>query len=471
MSSVAQELEIDHFPLLRERPLDGALTTTDAPLAPLEETFELHSNPGASKVIYLDFDGHTTGGFVYDAWNMEGSDTDFSDTERTIIQLAWQSISEDFMPFEVDVTTEFPGVEALRNTGQGDTEWGIRAVVNHSTYGYSWAYNGSFSDSEDIELFVWSGPYGAIYETWVWIADSVSHEAGHSLGLSHDGTTTGIEYYEGHGSGVTAWSPIMGWTNFGLSQWSRGEYTDANNQQDDLEILTTQNGFAFRPDDHGSTLPLATPVDISTPFVAEGIIEQPTDIDYFVFTLGSETEVFLHVSPDNLAPNLDILATLSDAEGNVLHTSNPSDALWAEFGVTLTAGDYYLSVDGAGYDDPDSDGFSDYATLGYYQIESLTEGGLLDQDGDGYSIADGDCDDGNPDIGPGARERCDGQGIDEDCDTRVDDKDSDCFTGATLVAGDACGCSTARSPWFAWPVFLVLWARRRARSTPRSGCE
>ena len=41
MSSVAQELEIDHFPLLRERPLDGALTTTDAPLAPLEETFEL----------------------------------------------------------------------------------------------------------------------------------------------------------------------------------------------------------------------------------------------------------------------------------------------------------------------------------------------------------------------------------------------------------------------------------------------
>ena len=465
VSSAAQDLEIDHFPMLKERPVDGALTTTTTPLAPLDETFELHSHPGSSRVIYLDFDGHTTGGFVYDAWNMEGDDTDFSDTERTIIQLAWQSISEDFLPFDVDVTTEFPGIEALRKTGQGDEEWGIRAVINHSTYGYSWAYTGSFSDAEDVELFVWSGPYGAIYETWVWIADSVSHETGHSLGLSHDGTTTGIEYYEGHGSGVTAWSPIMGWTNFGLSQWSIGEYTDANNQEDDFEVIA-QNGVDFRPDDHGATMALATPVDISTLFVADGIIEQPTDVDAFAFTVAADTDVFLRISPDNLAPNLDILATLSDADGVVLHTSNPPDALWAEFNVTLPAGDYALSVDGVGYDDPDSDGYSDYATLGYYLIESFSEGDFLDLDGDGFSAADGDCDDGDPDIGPGAEEICDGQGIDEDCDTRVDDKDSDCRSGATLVKGEgACGCSTAPSPWFAWPAFLVLWARRRSRST------
>jgi len=465
-AATAQQLEIDHFPLLRERPADAALTTTQTPLYPLEETFELHSNPGATKVIYLDFDGFTTGGFVYDAWNMEGADTDFSETERTIIQLTWQSVSEDFLPFEVDVTTEFPGVEALRNTGQGDDEWGIRAVINHSTYGYSWAYNGSFDDPQDVEMFVWSGPYGTVYETWVWIADSVSHEAGHALGLSHDGTTTGIEYYEGHGSGVTAWSPIMGWTNYGLSQWSKGEYSLANNSQDDLEIITTRNGFGFRPDDHGSTVDSATPVDIYAPFVVDGIIEQPTDVDLFLFTLDEDTDLFLRVSPDNLAPNLDILATLSDADGVVLHTSNPPDSLSAEFSVTLAPGDYVLSVDGAGYDDPDSDGYTDYATLGYYQVASFTEGDLLDLDGDGYSEADGDCDDSDPDVSPAASEQCDGQGIDEDCDDRADDSDSDCQAKATLVAGDACGCSSAPTPGLAWPALLLLWCRRRRRPAP-----
>jgi hypothetical protein len=38
-----------------------------------------------------------------------------------------------------------------------------------------------------------------------------------------------------------------------------------------------------------------------------------------------------------------------------------------------------------------------------------------DADGDGYTIADGDCDDSNPDVNPGAEEIC-GDGIDQDCD-------------------------------------------------------
>ena len=104
----------------------GAGTEIELP-APLEDTFKLHSNPDATKVIYLDFDGHMImwrgEEFYYDAWNMEGDDTSFSDTERTIIQLTWQSVAEDFLPFDLNVTTEDPGVEALMNTG-GDDEAG-----------------------------------------------------------------------------------------------------------------------------------------------------------------------------------------------------------------------------------------------------------------------------------------------------------------------------------------------------------
>ena len=259
---------IDSFPLPSETGTvlapPGPDTEHELP-APLEDTFKLHSNPDATKVIYLDFDGHMImwlgQEFYYDPWNLEGSDTTFSDTERTIIQLTWQSIAEDYLPFELDVTTEDPGVEALRNTGGDDEEWGIRAVINHSTDAYSWAYQNSFNDSEDTEMYAWTGPDSSIDETWVWTADSVSHEAGHALGLSHDGTTTGSEYYQGHGSGDNAWSPIMGWTNYGLSQWDQGEYTDANNQEDDLSIITTRNGFGYRSDDHVSTTATATTTD------------------------------------------------------------------------------------------------------------------------------------------------------------------------------------------------------------------
>ena len=389
IESFSRHSEADPIPTAPDRD-----TAYDLP-APLEDTFKLHSNPAATKVIYLDFDGHTImwegKEFYYEAWNMEGPDTTFSDTERTIIQLTWQSIAEDFLPFELDVTTEDPGVEALRNTGGDDEKWGIRAVINHSTDTYSWAYNDSFNDSEDTEMYAWTGSDSSIDETWVWTADSVSHEAGHTLGLSHDGTTAGVEYYSGHGAGDIAWSSIMGWTNYGLSQWDQGEYTDANNQEDDLSILTTRNGFGYRPDDHGSTTATATTVNIYQSSVADGIIEQADDIDFFAFTMAGNETLRMTVRPDNLAPNLDIEARLFDSDGNLLVTLNPPTALDAEFDLSLSAGDYYLAVDGTGYDDPDSDGYSDYGTLGYYKIEASVEEdpGDVEDSGDVEDAEDG----------------------------------------------------------------------------------
>jgi predicted outer membrane repeat protein len=59
----------------------------------------------------------------------------------------------------------------------------------------------------------------------------------------------------------------------------------------------------------------------------------------------------------------------------------------------------------------------------------------VDGDGDGYSPADGDCDDENPMVNPGEEEICDG--LDTDCDgiTPVDESDDD-FDGFTVCAGD-----------------------------------
>lgn len=366
-------VEVPHPLTIRRQSPFPIQTASEAPLpVPLNDTFTLHSNPSASKVIYLDFDGHTIvwdgEPFEYGPWNAEGSEDTFSDLERTIIQRTWQSVSEDFLPFDIDITTEDPGVEALRNTGGSDTHWGIRAVINHSTDDYSWAYEDSFTDSEDTEMYIWTGEEDNAAGTWLWTADSITHEAGHALGLSHDGTTNGVEYYAGHGTGTTSWAPIMGWTHDGLSHWSIGEYTDANNFEDDLAIITGQNGFEFRRDDHGDTADSASVIalDENTPIM--GIIETPDDLDAFSFRLEQTSTVRLWMMPNVIAPNLDIEATLLDASGAALQVANPIATLDAAIEITLQNGHYTLLMDGVGYEDPNTDGYTDYGSLGRYTI-------------------------------------------------------------------------------------------------------
>ncbi len=45
-----------------------------AALFPLSQTFLLHSKPGASKIIFLDFDGHTLSGNAWAATKNGGAD-------------------------------------------------------------------------------------------------------------------------------------------------------------------------------------------------------------------------------------------------------------------------------------------------------------------------------------------------------------------------------------------------------------
>ena len=64
-------------------------------------------------------------------------------------------------------------------------------------------------------------------------------------------------------------------------------------------------------------------------------------------------------------------------------------------------------------------------------IDVAGQGGLsvVDSDGDGFSPADGDCNDSNENVYPGAEEICDGE--DSDCDNIIpnieDDRDVDGF--------------------------------------------
>lgn len=52
--------------------------------------------------------------------------------------------------------------------------------------------------------------------------------------------------------------------------------------------------------------------------------------------------------------------------------------------------------------------------LNTLSVLSLTDPALVDDDGDGFSEVEGDCDDSNASINPEAEEICD-DGIDQDC--------------------------------------------------------
>jgi hypothetical protein len=161
-----------------------------------------------------------------------------------------------------------------------------------------------------------------------------------------------------------------------LVQWSKGEYANANQTQDDLAIITSSTyGVGYRTDDYGNTTAAATSLTINAGSVNNaGIIERTGDVDMFAFsTTGGNLN--LTFTSNAAYPDLDILATLYDNNGMVITTSNPS-GLNASISSTLAAGNYYVSVTGTGSGNPVTTGYSSYGSLGTYTITgSITGGG------------------------------------------------------------------------------------------------
>jgi autotransporter-associated beta strand protein len=355
-------------------------STNTPPLNPpygLTQTFKLHSRPGASRVIYLDFDGHDASTTIWAsgtgnlpiarAYDTDGSPYIFGNTERSAIQFIWARVAEDYLQYDIDVTTEDPGVAALKNTGTG--RYGVRVVIGGDSadwYGSAGgvAYLNSFDDNEDLPCWVFPK---SLADNEKNIAEACSHEAGHTLSLLHDGQTPGVEYYTGQGN----WAPIMGvGYNRPIVQWSQGEYNQANNTEDDLARMLSF-GAIYRPDDYGDDTASARPLSGVRPFIW-GIIGHRTDVDFFSFEAGNGRTT-ITATPAPRGPNLHIQLSLYDGNGSLIISSNVADnattgVLPVTISLILPVGNYYVSVEGIGSGSPLSTGYSDYASLGQYTL-------------------------------------------------------------------------------------------------------
>jgi len=369
---------------------EGAGPGTGGASVPVSSPPVRHSKPGSPNVIYLDFNGGVVTSTAWNGspWNVpsyncrpcnwEGDESTFTDYEQTIIIQIWERVAEDYAPYDVDVTTEEPAVWD-RYKAHAMITPDVDADGNQCPhYGYGGiAYVNVFGNSSFYYYRpAWCQPYEGAN-----CAEVISHEVGHNLGLSHDGTST-KEYYQGHGSGAITWGPIMGaayWKN--VSQWSKGEYHDANQMQDDLSIMRSKfdlAGIGYRTDDYGNDQSTAYVLMPDTGGVvnASGIIERTTDVDVFEFNSGAGS-IAIDIDPYRCASgshgcNLDVKASLYDDVGTLITENDPSDQTYADIVTTLAQpGNYYLHVTGVGagtpFNDPPS-GYTEYGSLGQYTL-------------------------------------------------------------------------------------------------------
>ena len=321
------------------------------------QSSNLQSRPSATAVLYLDFDGEVVSGTFWNNGNtIDAQPSGLSDAEITT---TWAIMAEDFSPFDINVVTDRAVFEATPKnrrmmcifTPTDDAQPGSGGV----------AYLNSFSWNTDDPCWIYNIGNGKH------AGDTGSHEAGHTLGLNHDGKGT-TEYYSGHNT----WAPIMGFSlNRPIAQWSLGEYSNATNMENDIQIIAgSRNDFGFAADDHGDDSNTATTLIADAGGNVSGsdnsgIVHERNDIDMFSF-LAEAGQVSFTFSPNEAHPNLDIKARLLDVNGVEITMSNPQE-LNAEIDMNVAAGLYFLEVQGVGRGTVDT-GYSDYASLGNYFI-------------------------------------------------------------------------------------------------------
>lgn len=330
----------------------------------------LSSYPSATAVIYLDFDGQTVDNT---SWNTSGPIyCGASGLNSSQITEVFNRVSEDYRPFNVNVTTD----STLYWAAPADMRIRIILTVTSSWYGSAGgvSFVGSFTWGDNTPAFVFTALLNYNSKN---ISEAAAHETGHTLGLYHqslyDANCNKItDYNSGQGTGEIGWAPIMGVgysKNFTL--WNNGPNSfGCSSLQSDLDVITSSNGFTYRADDHTSNFSDAPTITFSNnQFAVDGIIEHNTDQDMFKFVMPSYGEFTLDAVPYNVGANdagsdLDMQVSLYDYSQTLINVYNPGTLLSSVIDTSLGSGVYFLKIEGKG-----NIYAPNYASLGSYSLK------------------------------------------------------------------------------------------------------
>lgn len=293
-------------------------------------------NPG---VILLDFDGHLVS---ETNWNYNGDINCVpSNLTTQVMSTIMDRVINDFNPFNVIVTTD----ETVYNAATATKR--MRVIITET-----WEWFGQVGGTSFLNSFTWGNNTPCFVFSSLLnynekqIAEAVSHEAGHTLGLRHqatyNGTTLVSEYNYGQGSGETGWAPVMGVGYYkNVTIWHNGPTpTGYTSFQNDVAVITGIVGV--KTDDYSNS---TSGAQVLTATPLNGIINSSTDADFFSVNLSAAKTVSLtpfNVGVNHEGANLDLIVKIYNSQGQLI--SSVQDPAVLNAISLVNAGQYFISV-------------------------------------------------------------------------------------------------------------------------------
>ena len=262
---------------------------------------------GGAQVLYLEFNGSRvysrTGDFWLGSTYIDVPAYDLSlfnwaGREQESIDYITQFVQEDYAAYNITVTTEQPiaGEYTTLYVGGGN-DWFQpgSGVIGVATYdiGNNDLSNYGFAFPEELSIYYnYSG--GELRNFSEYLANLISHEAGHNFGANHVSDTSALM------------NPYLARSPRRL-MWGSGDIPGSSYQQDTQSLFGDNLGYAHGPDDFGDDYYNSQTVFQNT--LIDGLLERRDDIDAFTFTAASTGVVNIQISTTEYG-NLDSYLTV-----------------------------------------------------------------------------------------------------------------------------------------------------------------
>ena len=237
-------------------------------------------------VLYLDFDGERVYSRIGDFW-LGGNYVDipaynlstygWGGSEAESIDYIADFVREDYAAYNVTITTVEPvsGEYTTIYVG-GNNDWfnpgsGVIGVATYDV-GNRDASNYGFAFPDELGIYYnYSG--GEIRNFSEYLANLITHEAGHTYGSNHVSDTTAIM------NPYLSLSPRR-------NMFGEGQIPGSSSYQDTQSLFGTNIGYAHGADDYGDNYTDAQ--SISENSTITGLLERRNDTDAFSFTASDD---------------------------------------------------------------------------------------------------------------------------------------------------------------------------------------